>query len=232
MAVKKIWFSFIAFLLAILTCFVFINGATVYNAASIINTNKKKIIIDAGHGGFDGGASVGNTLEKDINLVIAKNLKCLISMFGYDIIMIRETDCAINTEGNSIRTKKISDMKNRLQIMKNYPEAEFVSIHLNKYTTSKPNGLQVFYSPNDERSLTLSKNIQGAVKEILQNENHRKVKKATKDTYLLYNAPIPAVIIECGFLSNPQELENLTNSEYQQKLAFACFCGIVSNNNL
>ena len=232
MAVKKIWFSFIAFLLAFLVCFFYINGATVYNAASIINTNKKKIIIDAGHGGFDGGASVGDILEKDINLVIAKNLKCLISMFGYDIIMVRESDCAINTEGNSIRTKKISDMKNRLQIMKNYPEAEFISIHLNKYSTSEPCGLQVFYSPNNEKSLILSNNIQETVRMVLQKENHRKVKKATKDTYLLYNAPIPAVIIECGFLSNPQELENLTNNEYQQKLAFACFCGIITNNSL
>lgn len=232
MAVKKIWFSFIAFLLAFLVCFVCINGATVYNAASIMNTNKKKIIIDAGHGGFDGGASVGDILEKDINLVIAKNLKCLISMFGYDIIMVRESDCAINTEGNSIRTKKISDMKNRLQIMKNYPEAEFISIHLNKYSTSEPCGLQVFYSPNNEESLILSNNIQETVRMVLQKENHRKVKKATKDTYLLYNAPIPAVIIECGFLSNPQELENLTNNEYQQKLAFACFCGIITNNSI
>lgn len=232
MAVKKIWLSFIAFLLAFLVCFVYINGATVYNTASIITTNKKKIIVDAGHGGFDGGASVGDILEKDINLVIAKNLKCLISMFGYDIIMTRETDCAINTEGNSIRTKKISDMKNRLKIMKSYPEAEFVSLHLNKYSTSEAQGLQVFYSPFDDRSFELAQNIQGTVKNILQNQNHRKVKKATKDVFLLYNAPIPAIIIECGFLSNPKDKENLINNEYQQKLAFACFCGIVTKNNL
>lgn len=232
MAVKKIWLNFISLLLAFLLCFIFINSATVYNAVSVINSGKKKIVIDAGHGGFDGGASVGDILEKDINLVIAKNLKCLISMFGYDIIMTRETDCAINTEGNSIRTKKISDMKNRLKIMQAYPEAEFVSIHLNKYSTSEPKGLQVFYSPNDERSFTLAQNIQQTVKMVLQSQNHRKVKKATKDTYLLYNSPIPAVIIECGFLSNLQDKENLINTEYQQKLAFACFCGIITNNNL
>ena len=152
-------------------------------------------------------------------------------MFGYDIIMTRETDCAINTEGDSIRTKKISDMKNRLKLMKNHPEAEFVSIHLNKYSTSEPKGLQVFYSPNDENSFKLAQNIQESVKNILQKENHRKIKKATSDAYLLDNAPIPAVIIECGFLSNANDLENLTNTEYQQKLAFACFCGIISNNN-
>ena len=231
MAVKKIWLSFLAILLSFLVCFIFINTATIYNAASVLTTEKKKIIIDAGHGGFDGGASNGNILEKDINLIIAKDLKYLISMFGYDIIMTRETDCAINTEGDSIRTKKISDMKNRLKLMKNYPEAEFVSIHLNKYSTREPKGLQVFYSPNDENSFKLAQNIQESVKNILQKENHRKVKKATSDAYLLDNAPIPAVIIECGFLSNANDLENLTNTEYQQKLAFACFCGIVSNNN-
>lgn len=232
MAVKKIWLSFLCLILSFLVCFFYVNTATVYNVASLLNTSKKKIIIDAGHGGFDGGASVGNILEKDINLIIAKDLKCLISMFGYDIIMTRETDCATNTEGDSIRTKKISDMKNRLNIMRNYPEAEFVSIHLNKYSTSAPKGLQVFYSKNHEKSLSLAQSLQESVKNILQKDNHRKVKKATSDAYLLDNAPIPAVIIECGFLSNETDLENLTNTEYQQKLAFACFCGIVSNNNL
>ena len=177
MAVKKIWLSFMAFILAFLVCFLCINTVTVYNAASVISSGKKKIIIDAGHGGFDGGAGVGEILEKDINLIIAKDLKCLISMFGYDIIMIRETDCAINTEGNSIRTKKISDMKNRLKIMQAYPEAEFISIHLNKYTDCGPTGLQVFYSPNDEKGFVLANNIQSKVKTILQKDNNRKVKK-------------------------------------------------------
>ena len=78
MAVKKIWLSFLAILLSFLVCFIFINTATIYNVASVLTTEKKKIIIDAGHGGFDGGASNGNILEKDINLIIAKDLKCLV----------------------------------------------------------------------------------------------------------------------------------------------------------
>jgi len=213
-------------------CIFIVGFSEVYTAASIINTNKRTFIIDAGHGGFDGGASFDKVLEKNINLEISLRLKELLSVMGYDIIMIRETDTAVNTEGNSIRTKKISDMKNRLKIMQENSSATFISIHLNKYSDNIQKGLQVFYSPNDNQSLVIAENIQSTVKSILQKDNRRKVKKATKEVFLLYNAPIPAVIVECGFLSNTLDRQNLTNPIYQQKLAFAIFCGIINNNNL
>ena len=232
MAVKKIWLSFIALLLGLSVSFLCIGGVRVYNAAYVFSTNKKLFIIDAGHGGFDGGATVREVLEKDLNLSISLYLKDLLSLSGYDIIMIRTTDCAINTEGNNIRTKKISDMKNRLKIMQNYPEAKFISIHLNKYDEEYVKGLQVFYSPNNDESLALAQSIQSSVKSVLQPNNKRKVKKATKDTFLLYNAPIPAVIVECGFLSNNEDFNNLINQNYQKKIALAIFGGIIANNNI
>lgn len=230
MAVKKIWLSFISVLLAAIVCFIYIGAVKVINVVTVLNKDYPTIILDAGHGGFDGGASIDNILEKDINLTITLYLKDLLSTLNYDIIMVRETDTAINTEGENIRDKKISDMQNRLKIIKNNPDALFVSIHLNKYSTGAPKGLQVFYSANNEKSALLAQNIQSSVKEILQKDNHRKVKRATKDTYLLYNAPSPAVIVECGFLSNNTDKENLINTTYQKKLAFAIMGGIISNN--
>ena len=193
----------------------------VYEAASHTENIKKTVILDAGHGGFDGGASAGDVLEKDINLKIALFLADHLRFLGYDVILTREDDSATNDEGDRIRSKKISDMKNRLALMKSYPDAFFVSIHLNKYSDSQPKGTQVFYSQKTTESKLLAQSIQQTVKELLQSDNHREIKPATRDTYLLYNAPIPAVIVECGFLSNPAELALLKTEEYQKKMAFA-----------
>lgn len=227
-AVKRIWLSLVVFLIAILIIFAYISTTTVYNVSLNYSKKSKTIIIDAGHGGFDGGASVADILEKDINLKIALNLRDCLSALGYDIILTRDTDSATNTEGNSIRTKKISDMKNRLKIMKNYPEAIFISIHLNKFESASIKGAQVFYSINHENSKTLAKSIQKNIKDLLQNDNHREVKKCDKNTYLLYNSPIPAVIVECGFLSNPNELSLLKSEKYQKEMAYAIFSGVIS----
>lgn len=203
----------------------------VYEAASHTENIKKTVILDAGHGGFDGGASAGDVLEKDINLKIALFLADHLKLSGYDVILTREDDSATNDEGDRIRSKKISDMKNRLALMKSYPDAFFVSIHLNKYSDSQPKGTQVFYSQKTEESKLLAQSIQQTVKELLQSDNHREIKPATRDTYLLYNAPIPAVIVECGFLSNPAELALLKTEEYQKKMAFAVYCGIIAGED-
>lgn len=203
----------------------------VYEAASHTENIKKTVILDAGHGGFDGGASAGDVLEKDINLKIALFLVDHLKLSGYDVILTREDDSATNDEGDRIRSKKISDMKNRLALMKSYPDAFFVSIHLNKYSDSQPKGTQVFYSQKTTESKLLAQSIQQTVKELLQSDNHREIKPATRDTYLLYNAPIPAVIVECGFLSNPAELALLKTEEYQKKMAFAVYCGIIAGED-
>ncbi len=203
----------------------------VYEAASHSESIKKTVILDAGHGGFDGGASAGDVLEKDINLKIALFLADHLKLSGYDVILTREDDSATNDEGDRIRSKKISDMKNRLALMKSYPDAFFVSIHLNKYSDSQPKGTQVFYSQKTTESKLLAQSIQQTVKELLQSDNHREIKPATRDTYLLYNAPIPAVIVECGFLSNPAELALLKTEEYQKKMAFAVYCGIIAGED-
>ena len=217
-------------LLCVVMLFSFISAAKVPKTVQTLsdNYNKLMIIIDAGHGGFDGGAVASDgTVEKDINLIIATKLKKMLVLSGYDVIMTRESDLSTDTsESDVISDKKKSDMKNRLKLINSSENAIFVSIHLNKFTTSSAKGAQVFYSPNHSGSKTLGTTLQATIKEKLQIENDRCAKQATQDTYLLYNATIPAVIVECGFLSNAAELRLLKTEEHQGRLAFTIFCGI------
>ena len=188
------------------------------------------IVLDAGHGGFDGGAvAPDGTVEKDINLKIALTLKDFLKQGGFEVIMTRESDVSTDdVETDKIATRKKSDLKNRLGLMKDNPNAVFVSIHLNKFTTSAANGSQVFYSAEHDQSKALGDCIQRSIVKLLQPENTRVNKQATSSTYLLYNATVPAVLVECGFLSNSAELKRLKDEEYQKKMAFSIFCGITS----
>lgn len=189
----------------------------------------RTIILDAGHGGYDGGAQAADgTQEKNINLSIALKLQKYLQLGGFNVILTRDKDEGIeDNDTETIAKRKVGDMKKRLQIINNNPDAVFISIHLNKFTTSAPNGAQVFYSPNNENSQMLATKIQESVVKQLQNNNERQVKKGNKSIYLLKNATIPAVIVECGFLSNSAELELLKNEEYQSKMAFSIYCGIM-----
>ena len=187
-----------------------------------------QVILDAGHGGFDGGAvAQDGTVEKDINLNITLSVAEFLKQSGFEVILTRQNDVSTDdVETDKIAARKKSDLKNRLDLMKDYPEAVFVSVHLNKFTTSAANGSQVFYSKN-EQSEKLGEFIQKAIVSYLQPENVRVNKQATKSMYLLYNATVPSVLVECGFLSNKAELEKLKNTEYQNKMAFCIYSGIL-----
>lgn len=146
---------------------------------------------------------------------------------GYEVIMTRSSDTS--TEDNTqskIASRKRNDLNNRLLLMKKYPNAVFVSVHLNKFTTSAASGSQVFYSGKTDKSKLLGEKIQSKIINFLQPENTRVNKQATSSTFLLYNATVPAVLVECGFLSNASELKQLKDEEYQQKMAFCIYCGI------
>lgn len=186
------------------------------------------VIIDAGHGGFDGGATASDgTVEKDINLQIALKTAQLLRFNGFDVIMTRSEDTGTeDDESEAIAMRKKSDLTNRLQIMKDNPDAVFVSIHLNKFTTSAANGAQVFYTKNRKEALCLAQSLQKSIKTLLQPQNDRVVKQGTNSTFLLKNAVVPTVIVECGFLSNKAELEKLKSEDYQSQMAFAVVCGI------
>lgn len=198
-------------------------------ASMAVAANRLKIIIDAGHGGFDGGASAEDgTLEKDINLVIANNLKYLCELGGFEVIMTRSGDTGTEAdESDSIANRKKSDMKRRLAVIEENPDAVFVSIHLNKFTTSTASGAQVFYSKNNPESETLANSVQKSIVDLIQNDNSRTIKQADNSIFLLKKSNIPSIIIECGFLSNYVELALLKNPDYQDKIAFAIYCGLL-----
>jgi len=192
-----------------------------------------KLVIDAGHGGEDGGAvSADGTMEKDINLDIALRLQKLLVVSGCDVILTRDRDTAIYEEGSdSLKSKKVSDMKKRLSIFNEDTEQTVISIHQNKFPQTQYSGTQVFYSGQKQESNLLAESIRASVAGMLQPQNTRETKKADKNIYLLYNAKVPAVIVECGFLSNEEELAKLKTEEYRQEMAFAIYCGYLNYYN-
>ena len=196
---------------------------------STLSDYTKTIILDAGHGGFDGGAIASDgTVEKDINLQITQKIYEMLRFNGYDVILTRDNDTGTeDDESASIAKRKKSDLSNRLQLMKDNPDAIFVSIHLNKFTTSAANGAQVFYTKNYKEAYELANCVQSSIKNLVQPENSRVVKQGTSSTYLLKNAATPAIIVECGFLSNKTELEKLKDVNYQSQMAFAIVGGIL-----
>ena len=197
-------------------------------SADTIAADEPVIIIDAGHGGEDGGTqSSSGVLEKDINLQISIKLNSLLKSMGYKTVMIRSDDSLIYDEGaQKMRDKKVSDINNRLDIAESYPDSLFISVHQNYFTQSKYSGAQVFYSPNNPESRSLAQNIQSSIIGSIQNENTRKIKKSGSEIYLLYNIKSPAVMVECGFMSNPSEALLLCDDEYQKKMALAIVSGI------
>lgn len=188
------------------------------------------IVVDAGHGGEDGGAVAENgVLEKDINLEIAKNLNDMLVSSGFKTIMTRTDDISIHEKDKTtIREKKASDMKNRLNIINSNPNNILISIHQNKFEEKQYSGTQVFYSDNRPESKELAESIRVSFFSLIQPENKRKIKPAEKNIYLLHKSKVPAVIIECGFLSNDSELLKLTDKDYQKQVAFSIYCGILN----
>ena len=199
-----------------------------YKAAVSLASEKRVVIIDAGHGGEDCGAiGVFGVYEKDLNLTIANELGALFEKEGYAVVYTRRDDKLLYTESENIKgLRKISDLKNRCKIAAEYPNALFISIHMNSFGDSKYSGLQVYYSPKNEESYKLASAIQVSVKDKLQNENNRKIKKG-EGMYVLENVSNTAVLIECGFLTNAEECEKLLEKEYQKSLSFSIFCGII-----
>lgn len=178
---------------------------------------------------MDGGAQgADGTSEKDINLIIAHKLRKLLILNGFEVIMTRTED--VSTDNSSSGFNKKGDLQNRIKLMEKNPDALFVSIHLNKFTTSAASGAQVFYSQKSEHSKELGQSIQSAIKELLQPENNRTIKMGTSSTYILKNALVPSVIVECGFLSNNHDLALLKTDEFRNKITFAIAAGIINFN--
>lgn len=207
-------------------------AAFLQTAAEPAAANEKRItiVIDAGHGGMDGGAvSDSGVLEKDLNLAVASKLGELFRLADVDVVMTRSDDRMLCSEGSN--HKKRDDLVRRVEIAGSYENAVFVSIHMNKFPVEKYSGLQVYYSRANEASRDIAESIQNKTADFLQSENKRKIKPADSSIYVLDNLEIPAVLVECGFLSNRAETALLGTAEYQDKLAcviYAAVCDAIS----
>lgn len=218
-----------AILLAV-ALFFFAAGRLQENIAVLaVQPEKKIVVIDPGHGGMDGGAiGDGGVVEKDINLAVALQLKELLSLAGYEVLLTRESDISLHDDGVSgIREQKKSDIRNRLKIMEEYDGATVVMIHQNQFAESKYSGAQMFYGPVHPDSRLLAEQLQAAFRQ-LQPDNKREIKPGTRDVYLLYNCKNPVVLVECGFISNPEECRKLQDPDYQHQVAFAIFMGLLA----
>lgn len=187
----------------------------------------KTIVIDAGHGVPDEGAESSNgTTEAETNLKIALKLQNLLEQSGCSVILTRSDENSIyDLDAKTLKQKKISDIRNRVKIGNEASADIFVSIHLNKIPQQQYYGWQCFYKPNNENSIKLAKKLQENLNKAIQKENKRVAMKL--DTvYIMKHVEIPISIVECGFLSNPEEEKQLLDDTYQNKLAWGIFNGI------
>lgn len=178
------------------------------------------VVIDAGHGGEDGGA-VGSSgvRESVLNLAVALRLEQVLALCGIQSSMIRTEDKAVYTEGSTITEKKVSDLKRRVKLVNDTWNAVLVSIHQNHFPEPIYKGAQVFYA-GTERSRELGELTQSILRQTLDSENHRQSKRSSS-VYLMEQINCPGILVECGFLSNPREEQLLCQSDYQLKIACA-----------
>ena len=187
------------------------------------------VIIDAGHGGVDGGAtSCTGKLESAFNLEIALRLNDLMHLLGIHTEMIRTSDISVYTQGETIAAKKVSDLKERVRMVSETENALLVSIHQNTFTDSRYGGAQVFYGPEGE-SAQLAEALQNAFRSTVNPGSSRRSKKAD-GVYLMEHIDTTGVLIECGFLSNAEEEAKLRSADYQKKLC--CVIASTVSNHL
>lgn len=194
-------------------------------------TEKKKItiVIDAGHGGVDPGkVGINGSLEKDINLEIAKKLQQFLEAEDIEVVLTRDTDAGLYDEDAS--NKKVQDMKRRVALIEATGPVLTVSIHQNSYHEEYVHGAQTFYYQGSEQSKALAEKIQRALLNEVDKNNTRDA-KANDSYYLLKKTSVPIVIVECGFLSNSEEAQKLSTDYYQEKLAWAIHLGIIQYIN-
>ena len=189
----------------------------------------KTVILDAGHGGEDQGAESANGItEAETNLKITLKVQKLLEQSGCTVILTRSDDNAIyDIDKQTLRQKKISDIRNRVKIGNNSSADIFVSIHLNKIPQSQYYGWQTFYKSSNEQSKKLATSLQNSLNESIQKENKR-VPLKIDNVYIIKNVEIPTSIVECGFLSNPEEEAQLQTEEYQDKIAWGIYTGIIA----
>ncbi len=223
---RENWVSFLPFYLLV----VILSLGLIYGGSKAVTTMASSapiernhcFILDAGHGGIDGGAtSCTGVLESTINLEITMRLNDMMHLLGYKTVMIRTTDTSIYTSGNTIAAQKVSDLKERVRIVNEQAGGILLSIHQNTFSDSRYTGSQVFYS-SATRDKKMAEILQNNFNHILDSGTKRGAKKG-EGIYLLGHIQNPGLLVECGFLSNPKEEALLTDANYQKKL-----CAIIA----
>ncbi len=217
-------------LFLLLSSMIYLEGYMSFSVSGSIPKSYEQqptVIIDAGHGGQDAGATgVDGIVEKDINLNISLKLRDMFEFFGFDVIMTRETDEGTHdADANTVSEKKKSDIINRYNLLEQTDNAIFISVHQNIFGSSSANGSQVWYAGGNENSSILAQSLQDSLKHHSQPENKREIKEAESNLYILSHTTKTAVMVECGFLSNQQEAHLLIDDEYQNKISFAILSG-------
>lgn len=200
----------------------FLPSSTGNESASVSATENKKptVILDAGHGGMDSGAvSVYGDEEKNINLAVTKKLGAFLENAGVRVIYSRTDDVMLESE-NKAGSRKTRDLLARVELARKYPDALFVSIHMNSLPIEKYKGLQVFYTDRNDANRALAQVMQNTVASSLQPDNKRHASDAEGKIYVLDRIDQPAILIECGFLTNHEEAAILKNETYQAKLGY------------
>lgn len=184
--------------------------------------DKYTVVLDAGHGSPDGGAvGPGGTLEKDINLAVVLKLQEVLESRGAAVVLTRPGDSGIyDDDADTIHDKKVSDMNNRLNIINKSKADIFISIHMNAFSDKSSNGLHVFYSRNHPEAEPIAEAVQQRISELTGAAAHT-VKTASSTLFLMKNPIPPALLIECGFITNAEEEKLLASEEYQAKIAYA-----------
>ncbi len=221
---RSIWF-YCPVILLVIAGILWGNRAVTTISEGMIPDRGVCIIIDAGHGGEDGGAtSCSGVLESQFNLEIALRLNDLLQFLGYETKMVRTTDTAIHTEGSTIAARKRSDLNNRVHLINETENAIVLSIHQNTFPDGRYSGAQVFYTSTGD-SEALAKHLQGVFRESLCRGSNRQAKRA-KGVFLMEHIQCTGVLIECGFLSNPEEEARLRSPAYQQNLCCVIASGL------
>ncbi|ARP50314.1 hypothetical protein B6259_05155 [Ruminococcaceae bacterium CPB6] len=233
MKVKHINIWMLAAFITVCVLFLFLLSVSCFHTAQTAVAAaavRPLVVLDAGHGGEDGGAvGCSPVPEKVLNLSITKKIEKGLTSAGCRVVMTRTDDTMLGDNTlSTLHERKVSDIHKRLSILQENPGGIFVSIHQNHFADGYYNGAQVFYSSNHPKSKILAESIRQSIVSSVQPQNKRENKAATSSIYLLAHAKDPAILIECGFLSNASEAKLLNDTAYQQKMADAVTHGILN----
>lgn len=232
---KKIVYTTLSIFLIVLVCCITLNmnkGNNDYIETVSLSVSGRTVVIDAGHGKPDEGAQAADgTTEAQTNLKIALKLQNLLEQSGCNVILTRSDEEGIyDIDSKTLKQKKISDIRNRVKIGNESSADIFVSIHLNKIPQAQYYGWQTFYNKDSEKGKSLATSIQTNLNESIQKENKRVASKID-NIYIINNVEIPIAIVECGFLSNLEEEKLLLEDNYQNRLAWGIYNGIIDYFN-